>query len=40
MAPSFNLIGLVVADLSKSLSFYRRLGLDIPRRPTPSPTWR
>jgi catechol 2,3-dioxygenase-like lactoylglutathione lyase family enzyme len=30
MAPSFNLIGLVVADLGKSLVFYRRLGLDIP----------
>lgn len=30
MAPSFNLIGLVVADLHKSLTFYRRLGLDIP----------
>lgn len=30
MAPSFDLIGLVVADLSKSLAFYRRLGLDIP----------
>jgi catechol 2,3-dioxygenase-like lactoylglutathione lyase family enzyme len=30
MAPSFNLIGLVVADLGKSLAFYRRLGLDIP----------
>lgn len=31
MAPTFNLIGLVVADMSKSLAFYRRLGLDIPR---------
>ncbi|MEZ0070945.1 VOC family protein [Planotetraspora sp. GP83] len=30
MAPSFDLIGLVVADLSKSLAFYRRLGLNIP----------
>ncbi|GAA4228947.1 putative glyoxalase superfamily protein PhnB [Streptosporangium album] len=30
MASSFNLIGLVVADMSKSLTFYRRLGLDIP----------
>jgi catechol 2,3-dioxygenase-like lactoylglutathione lyase family enzyme len=30
MAPTFNLIGLVVADLGKSLAFYRRLGLDIP----------
>ncbi|SFJ84431.1 Glyoxalase/Bleomycin resistance protein/Dioxygenase superfamily protein [Streptosporangium canum] len=31
MAPSFNLIGLVVADMGKSLAFYRRLGLDIPQ---------
>ncbi|ACZ88159.1 hypothetical protein Aros01_07078 [Streptosporangium roseum] len=30
MAPSFNLIGLVVTDMGKSLAFYRRLGLDIP----------
>jgi catechol 2,3-dioxygenase-like lactoylglutathione lyase family enzyme len=30
MAPSFDLIGLVVADMSKTLAFYRRLGLDIP----------
>jgi uncharacterized glyoxalase superfamily protein PhnB len=30
MAPSFNLIGLVVADMGKSLAFYRCLGLDIP----------
>ncbi|GAA4584958.1 VOC family protein [Planotetraspora phitsanulokensis] len=30
MAPTFNLIGLVVADMGKSLAFYRRLGLDIP----------
>jgi catechol 2,3-dioxygenase-like lactoylglutathione lyase family enzyme len=30
MAPTFNLIGLVVSDLGKSLAFYRRLGLDIP----------
>jgi catechol 2,3-dioxygenase-like lactoylglutathione lyase family enzyme len=30
MAPTFNLIGLVVADLGKSLAFYRRLGFDIP----------
>jgi uncharacterized glyoxalase superfamily protein PhnB len=25
-----NVVGLVVADLGKSLAFYRRLGLDIP----------
>ncbi|GAB3895948.1 VOC family protein [Microbispora bryophytorum] len=30
MAPSFDLIGLVVTDMAASLSFYRRLGLDIP----------
>lgn len=30
MAPSLNLIGLVVVDLAASLAFYRRLGLDIP----------
>lgn len=30
MAPSLNLIGLVVTDLAASLAFYRRLGLDIP----------
>jgi catechol 2,3-dioxygenase-like lactoylglutathione lyase family enzyme len=28
MAPTFNAIGLSVADLEKSLSFYRRLGLE------------
>jgi catechol 2,3-dioxygenase-like lactoylglutathione lyase family enzyme len=27
MAPTFNAIGLAVADLGKSLAFYRRLGL-------------
>jgi len=30
VAPSLNLIGLVVADMGKTLAFYRRLGLDIP----------
>ncbi len=30
MTPKLNLIGLVVADLPRSLAFYRRLGLDIP----------
>ncbi|MEN3304971.1 MAG: hypothetical protein V7603_1173 [Micromonosporaceae bacterium] len=30
MTPTFNLIGLVTADLAASLAFYRRLGLDIP----------
>jgi len=30
MAPTFNGIGLVVADMATSLAFYRRLGLDFP----------
>jgi catechol 2,3-dioxygenase-like lactoylglutathione lyase family enzyme len=30
MKPTFNAIGLAVADMATSLSFYRRLGLDIP----------
>ena len=30
MTPRFDLLGLVVADMSRSLAFYRRLGLDIP----------
>ncbi|WP_169946868.1 VOC family protein [Microbispora sp. H11081] len=30
MAPAFDLVGLVVTDMAASLSFYRRLGLDIP----------
>jgi uncharacterized glyoxalase superfamily protein PhnB len=30
MAPTFNALGLVVADMGKSLAFYRRLGLAIP----------
>jgi uncharacterized glyoxalase superfamily protein PhnB len=30
MAPTFNAIGLVVADMGKSLAFYRRLGLPVP----------
>ncbi|HEY0697453.1 MAG TPA: VOC family protein [Micromonospora sp.] len=30
MALRFDLIGLVVADMARSLAFYRRLGLDIP----------
>jgi catechol 2,3-dioxygenase-like lactoylglutathione lyase family enzyme len=30
MAPTFDLVGLVVADMAASLAFYRRLGLDIP----------
>jgi len=30
MAPTFDLLGIVVADMAKSLAFYRRLGLDLP----------
>jgi catechol 2,3-dioxygenase-like lactoylglutathione lyase family enzyme len=30
MAPTFDLIGLVVADMATTLAFYRRLGLDVP----------
>ena len=30
MSASLDLIGLVVADMSASLAFYRRLGLEIP----------
>ncbi|MFB9433894.1 VOC family protein [Streptoalloteichus tenebrarius] len=30
MAPQFNLVGIVVADMAPSLAFYRDLGLDIP----------
>ncbi|HEY9472848.1 MAG TPA: VOC family protein [Mycobacteriales bacterium] len=30
MTPTLNVVGLVVADMSRSLAFYRRLGLDIP----------
>lgn len=30
MPPTFNLTGLVVADMARSLAFYRRLGLDLP----------
>jgi len=30
MAPRFEVIGMVVADMAASLAFYRRLGFDIP----------
>lgn len=30
MAPRFDLVGIVVADMAVSLSFYRGLGLEIP----------
>jgi catechol 2,3-dioxygenase-like lactoylglutathione lyase family enzyme len=28
--PALDLIGIIVTDMSKSLAFYRRLGLDVP----------
>ena len=30
MTPRFDLVGLIVDDMARSLAFYRRLGLDIP----------
>jgi catechol 2,3-dioxygenase-like lactoylglutathione lyase family enzyme len=30
MAPRFDFIGMVVADMAATLAFYRRLGLDVP----------
>jgi uncharacterized glyoxalase superfamily protein PhnB len=30
MAPTFNAIGVTVADMAAALAFYRKLGLDIP----------
>ena len=30
MAPTFNALSIVVADMGKALAFYRRLGLDLP----------
>lgn len=30
MAPRFDLVGIVVADMSASLAFYRRLGFEFP----------
>lgn len=37
MTPQFDLIGLVVADMARSLAFYRRLGLDIPAEADAAP---
>jgi catechol 2,3-dioxygenase-like lactoylglutathione lyase family enzyme len=37
MAPTFNAIGLAVADLATSLAFYRALGLDIPAEADTAP---
>ena len=33
MAPRLNAIGIVAKDLTRSLDFYRRLGLDVPESP-------
>jgi len=30
VAPRFNVVGIVVADMARSLAFYRLLGLDLP----------
>ncbi|WP_204045627.1 VOC family protein [Acrocarpospora phusangensis] len=30
MAPTFNVIGIAVADMARALAFYRRLGLSVP----------
>ncbi len=37
MAPTFNAIGIVVADMAASLAFYRRLGLAIPAEADDAP---
>ncbi len=36
-APRLDLVGLVVADMAASLSFYRRLGLDLPAEADDAP---
>ena len=30
MSPRFDVVGIVVADMARSLAFYRRLGFDLP----------
>lgn len=37
MSPTFDAIGLAVADMATSLAFYRRLGLDIPAESDQAP---
>jgi catechol 2,3-dioxygenase-like lactoylglutathione lyase family enzyme len=37
MAPTFDVVGIVVADMGKSLAFYRRLGLDLPAQADTEP---
>jgi uncharacterized glyoxalase superfamily protein PhnB len=37
MSPTFNAIGLTVADMATALGFYRKLGLDIPAEADSAP---
>jgi len=37
MAPRFDLVGLVVDDMARSLAFYRQLGLDLPAEADQAP---
>jgi catechol 2,3-dioxygenase-like lactoylglutathione lyase family enzyme len=37
MAPKLDMIGLIVADIERSLAFYRALGLDVPSPAEGSP---
>ncbi|WP_238017439.1 VOC family protein [Dactylosporangium sp. AC04546] len=37
MAPNLNVVGVVVADMTRSLDFYRRLGLGVPPGENDSP---
>ncbi|GGM15644.1 VOC family protein [Dactylosporangium sucinum] len=37
MTPILNVVGVVVADMARSLDFYRRLGLDVPLSENDSP---
>jgi catechol 2,3-dioxygenase-like lactoylglutathione lyase family enzyme len=30
MTPRFDVVGIIVADMARSLAFYRRLGIDVP----------
>jgi catechol 2,3-dioxygenase-like lactoylglutathione lyase family enzyme len=37
MTPQLDLVGVIVADMGRSLAFYRRLGLDIPAEADEAP---
>jgi catechol 2,3-dioxygenase-like lactoylglutathione lyase family enzyme len=37
MTPKLNVVGIIVADMARSLDFYRRLGLDVPAAEDKSP---